>query len=223
MSFIAPTTEAPITERPPSCTPSPCGPNSQCQIVAGTPACSCIPDYIGSPPNCRPECVLSSDCPSQLACIQQRCRDPCPGSCGHGAECRVLNHVPVCTCATGLTGDPFFRCDPLPPPTFPVVNHDPCNPSPCGPNAICRGAGECQCIQEYNGNPYEECRPECVLSTECPRHLACLRNKCRDPCIGTCGQNAVCEVVNHIPVCACSEGFTGDPFTNCKALEKSKF
>nr|CAD7425818.1 unnamed protein product [Timema monikensis] len=210
------TTPAPLTERPPSCYPSPCGPNSQCQMAGGIPACSCLQDYTGAPPNCRPECVLSADCPSQQACIKQRCRDPCPGSCGYNANCQVLNHVPVCTCNEGHTGDPFSQCTLIPITTPSALPRDPCNPSPCGPNAECRPGGICECAPEYVGNPYESCRPECVLNTECPRDRACLRNKCRDPCPGTCGQNARCDIVNHIPVCSCAEGFTGDPFSNCR-------
>jgi hypothetical protein len=108
--------------------------------------------------------------------------------------------------------------------TEPIVT-EPCNPSPCGPNAICterNGAANCECIAEYIGNPFESCRPECVLSTECDRSKACLKNKCRDPCPGTCGQNARCDVVNHIPVCSCPEGYTGDPFSHCRLAEKSK-
>lgn len=42
-----------------------------------------------------------------------------------------------------------------------------------------------------------------------------MREKCRDPCPGSCGIGAQCNVVNHIPVCVCPEGYTGDPFTNC--------
>ena len=79
-----------------------------------------------------------------------------------------------------------------------------------------RTGGVCECLPEYIGNPYESCRPECVLSTECPRDKACIRNKCRDPCPGTCGQNARCDVINHIPTCSCPPGFTGDPFFNCR-------
>lgn len=66
--------------------PSPCGPNSKCQMISGNPACSCLENFIGAPPNCRPECVLNSECPSQQACIQQKCKDPCPGSCGFEAS-----------------------------------------------------------------------------------------------------------------------------------------
>lgn len=203
------------TERPPSCTPSPCGPNSQCQLVFDNPACSCLPNYIGVPPACRPECMISSECKSHLACVNQRCQDPCAGSCGFNAQCHVLNHIPVCTCIEGFTGDPFTDCSIIPPTTLPTLQSDPCNPSPCGPNAVCR-SGDCECLPEYFGNPFEGCRPECVLNSECPRDKSCLRNKCLDPCPGRCGQNAECDVVNHIPVCSCQQGFIGDPFVSCR-------
>lgn len=100
----------PTTERPPSCTPSPCGPHSRCQLLASGPACSCLPGYVGSPPSCRPECTINSECPASLACVRQKCEDPCPGSCGVDASCHVLNHLAVCVCIEGYTGDPFARC-----------------------------------------------------------------------------------------------------------------
>jgi hypothetical protein len=97
------------------CNPNPCGPNSlppvnrnyggsqQCQ-------CRCLPDMIGSPPNCRPECILNSDCAPDKACIGRKCQDPCPGLCGINAVCRVRNHVPICVCNPGYEGDPFSQC-----------------------------------------------------------------------------------------------------------------
>jgi hypothetical protein len=97
------------------CVPSPCGINSQCQNNGGTPACSCLPTFIGMPPNCRPECVIHSECPSNQACIRERCRGPCPGACGTGAQCHVLNHLPICTCQEGYSGDPFTSCFPQQP------------------------------------------------------------------------------------------------------------
>lgn len=69
---------------------------------------------IGSAPNCRAECVVSSDCPSNEACINQKCVDPCPGTCAPNAECRVVNHSPVCDCIKGFTGDGFSNCRPTP-------------------------------------------------------------------------------------------------------------
>lgn len=97
------------------CVPSPCGPNSQCRPVGTTPSCSCLIDFIGSPPNCRPECTINPECSSNLACIWQKCKDPCPGSCGVGAQCSVINHTPICTCLDGYIGDPFTSCQPKPP------------------------------------------------------------------------------------------------------------
>lgn len=98
------------------CQPSPCGPFSQCRDYNGSPSCTCLSNYMGSPPNCRPECSINSECPSNKACIQEKCRDPCPGSCGINANCNVINHTPVCTCAERDTGDPFTSCYPKPAP-----------------------------------------------------------------------------------------------------------
>lgn len=94
------------------CQPSPCGPNAQCQVRGESPSCSCLPNYIGAPPNCRPECVSNSECPTNRACMNQKCGDPCPGSCGANAECRVVGHTPMCVCVVGYTGDPFSQCFP---------------------------------------------------------------------------------------------------------------
>lgn len=215
--FLAPppvVVEEPIRD---PCVPSPCGPNSQCRNINGSPSCSCLPNYMGSPPNCRPECTINSECPSNLACIREKCRDPCPGYCGAGAQCSVINHTPICTCPDGYTGDPFTYCQ-LKPQEIKPVETDPCNPSPCGPNAQCDN-GICTCLPEYQGDPYRGCRPECVLNNDCPRDKACIRNKCVDPCPGTCGQNAECSVVNHIPMCSCLPGYTGNAFTICRIIE----
>lgn len=98
---------------------------------------------------------------------------------------------------------------------------NPCNPSPCGINAICKeqnGAGSCSCLPEYFGNPYENCRPECAVNAECQSNKACMNNKCKDPCPGTCGQNAECQVISHSPTCTCYNGYTGDPFRYCHII-----
>lgn len=92
------------------CQPSPCGPYSQCRERNGYAICSCLTDYIGSPPSCRPECSVSSDCSSMTACLNQRCIDPCPGTCGLNARCQVILHSPICSCSDGFTGDPFIKC-----------------------------------------------------------------------------------------------------------------
>lgn len=54
--------------------------------------------------------MQSSECPLIQACNNQKCIDPCPGTCGIGAICHVVNHNPVCSCPDRFTGDPFVRC-----------------------------------------------------------------------------------------------------------------
>lgn len=176
---------------------------------------------MGAPPNCRPECVVNSECPSNRACYKFKCTDPCPGTCGLRARCEVINHNPICSCPERLIGDPFIRClespkQPLPPPK-PL---NPCSPSPCGPNSECRVNGDqaaCSCHLNYIGTP-PNCRPECVVNTDCSSQQACISEKCQDPCPGSCGFNAECRVQNHIPICTCQSGFTGDPFTQCSRI-----
>lgn len=113
ISAPAPTPTSPAIINP--CIPSPCGPFSQCRDVGGSPSCSCLPEYQGAPPNCKPECSINAECASNLACIKEKCKDPCPGSCGIGAVCNVINHTPTCTCPDGYTGDSFVSCVLKPP------------------------------------------------------------------------------------------------------------
>uniref|UniRef100_A0A6P7H9Z1 Neurogenic locus notch homolog protein 2-like n=1 Tax=Diabrotica virgifera virgifera TaxID=50390 RepID=A0A6P7H9Z1_DIAVI len=202
------------------CTPSPCGPNSQCREISNLPSCSCLPEFIGAPPNCRPECSIHSECSSNLACIRRKCIDPCPGACGLNAVCNVFNYHATCSCPSDMTGDPFNNCFPKPPEPVPAVTvNDPCNPSPCGANALCEGNGRCACIQDYQGDPYRGCRPECVVNNDCPRERSCIRRKCVDPCIGTCASTGICQVINHIPMCSCPPGSTGNAFVACRTIE----
>lgn len=103
-----------LVKPPPSkknpCYPSPCGSNSLCREVDGSASCSCLPSYFGAPPYCRPECTINAECPSNKACIREKCIDPCSGSCGFGALCTTINHTPSCSCPLGYTGDPFSSC-----------------------------------------------------------------------------------------------------------------
>lgn len=99
------------------CVPSPCGHYSECRVVKDHPVCSCLPEYIGAPPNCRPECTISAECAFDKSCHNQKCVDPCPGVCGLHAMCRPVNHAAICSCMSGFTGDPFTRCVPIPEPS----------------------------------------------------------------------------------------------------------
>lgn len=223
--------------------PSPCGPNSFCQPVNQNPVCACLDNYVGSPPNCRAECTVNSDCSSSKACINQKCRDPCVGSCGLNTDCQVYQHAAICSCTEGYTGNPFESCHV----TQNIGNHifhaiffvvivklllfiailfseplpsvyDKCDPSPCGANAACND-GVCTCIPNYFGNPYLSCRPECTNNADCATHLTCINNKCIDPCPNLCGQGANCDVYNHIPMCSCPTNTTGNSFFACTLIE----
>lgn len=120
MMSIAPMADTTVEPINP-CVPSPCGQNAQCQAYGNVPSCTCLPNYYGSPPNCRPECTINAECSSNRACINEKCRDPCPGSCGSGARCEVINHTPMCQCFDGYIGDPFTNCY-LPPPQRKFMN-----------------------------------------------------------------------------------------------------
>lgn len=96
-----------------ACLPSPCGLYAECRNT-GSVSCACLPGYIGNPPNCRPECTINSECPSNLACINEKCRDPCSGACGLNAKCSVFNHIAQCSCVDQYIGDPFVQCLPTP-------------------------------------------------------------------------------------------------------------
>lgn len=200
------------------CDPSPCGPNSRClPSPNGHAVCSCLPRYRGSPPACQPECVSSSECPQNKACINLKCTDPCPGICGANARCEVVNHNPMCSCNYGDIGDPFVSCYRDNEERNQVDQRNPCAPSPCGPNSICQikqGRPVCSCTANYIGSP-PHCRPECVLNSECPTNKACIREKCEDPCLNSCGQNAQCRVISHSAHCNCLEGYQGDAFIGC--------
>lgn len=60
-------------------------------------------------------------------------------------------------------------------------------------------------------------RPECTRDSECPQHLACIREKCKSPCsTNTCGINAKCNAQNHRAICVCIKGYVGDPYSICE-------
>ena len=246
MLFFSATTRRPEIIQP--CNPSPCGINADCIARGNAASCKCINDYTGNPYiECKPECVVNGECPRHLACVSQKCKDPCPGICGVNAKCYVTNHLPVCKCDPGYTGDAFVACQRittckfkifsqmfqlgliskyLVPPRISTERVDPCSPSPCGENAQCttRGnAASCKCIRDYFGDPYVACRPECTTSAECPANKACQNFKCVDPCPGLCGVNAQCRVINHVATCTCNTGYVGDPFRSCQLRPSSEY
>lgn len=155
-------------------------------------------------------------------CYRSKCKDPCPGLCGVNAICLTRNHVSSCICSDTYTGNPYNFCERIPlkiehPPV--LISNDECDS--CGVNAYCR-RNVCECLEGLYGNPKTICRPECVSNSECSQDKACINNKCSNPCVGVCGQNAICEVRNHFAICSCPQNMIGDALTKC-VTPKSKY
>merc|ERR1712079_111892 len=193
--------------RPDPCDPTPCGRNTQCNVNRqGNPVCTCNDGFEPAPDTI-------TGC-SRIV-VRTPPPDPCdPSPCGPNTRCDVnFGGNPVCKCLSGYVPNPdtISGCKEKP---------DPCNPSPCGTNAECIPNGDnanCKCPPGHQGDPFVFCKKgECEYDHDCSSQLACFDFKCRDPCIGTCGQLAECQVRDHRPICSCPQGYTGDPLTACK-------
>ena len=59
-------------------------------------------------------CESNDDCPDYTSCRNRKCINPCAVDkpCAPTANCRVVNHNPVCTCPNGYIGSPHTRCTP---------------------------------------------------------------------------------------------------------------
>ena len=96
--------------------------------------------------------------------------------------------------------------------------HDPCHQGAkdCEPNKVCevrKHTATCICKHGFVVNSAGEfvCaggRIECRSDEECASNMACMYNKCVNPCnIGeSCPEGKVCEVMDHKPICICLEG-----------------
>ena len=97
------------------------------------------------------------------------------------------------------------------------TTRNPCDPSPCGVNANCKKhpskehASTCVCMKGYLGNPFLACHPECTENTHCTSNRVCRNQKCVNPCLGFCGINAICSILNHVPSCDCPQGYERHP------------
>lgn len=223
------------------CMSSPCGPNAECNFENGEEyTCSCLPDMMNRPPNCRPECSDNLHCPDDTLCINHHCKDPCEiGICGTDADCRVVNHKPMCECPENYSGDPYVEC---------ILNgmdanktssvhakyeqtsdFMPCDPNPCAgiENAMCieqNDMGTCVCLPNFYGDPEKDggCMPKCKEYTDCPSNQACIQSECHDPCEDVCPDSADCHITaNRMAKCVCKVGFTGDAYRNCTKIEQN--
>ena len=145
----------------------------------------------------------------------QKCINPCTtATCGKGS-CRTENHKPVCYCQPGFI-----------PLNGQCVDIDECaKPGSCHSSAICRnspGSFTCSCPEGSVGDAKTsgcKARGECSNNRDCPAASACREGRCVDPCIGQCGQGAVCDVVAQQAVCSCPARTVGNPRAECRQLE----
>lgn len=224
---------------------TPCAKSARCDVLDSIPVrtmvCTCpegwVPDNAGE---CRavvtsvpPGCTSDNDCPSQEACINRICKNPC--NCGLYSSCFVQNHRPICSCEDGFEGNPNVACrtvgcriDSECDSGKACINGNCVNPclvnDPCGTNAECYAFGskaECRCLSGFRGNPHDRCYVVgCQSNSDCPSDRQCINSQCISPCIydNPCSTRAECRVNNHIAMCKCPEGMIGNPYIECRTL-----
>lgn len=174
----------------PVCQEDTCAETAICEAQAHQPICRCPPGSEGNPyqecvsgktPLPRPECKMDIDCPSQYACIEQRCLNPCLENnvCTADQECRVLDTLPLrtimCQCPPDTIADLSGRCKAIVvvEPQCRVDSDctdrekcisgncvEACRIDMCGINALCNSQHHqaiCSCSPGYTGNPHIEC------------------------------------------------------------------
>lgn len=72
----------------------------------------------------RGECSSDSECRGDQNCINYSCVSSCTGQCGVGASCNARQHIALCSCPPGTTGDALSRCYDLPPPARARANYN---------------------------------------------------------------------------------------------------
>lgn len=144
----------------------------------------------------------------------------------------------TCTCGLGLIGDPMgtgcrksgdcLTDNDCPSSAACVQNFckNPCEaPASCGLNAECLPVNHvptCRCPYRTQGDPLVKCTQiECSDSNDCANDKACIDSVCVNPCslANVCGQRARCIPENHIGVCTCEPGSTGDPHLGCISVQ----
>lgn len=131
----------------------------------------------------KPDCTEDSHCPSQLACIEEKCVNPCTAiaPCAENAECKVYDTTPLrtmsCTCIPGFTGNGYRECNRIVEEVkvgcssdFECLDSEACqsgdcrNPcytnNPCSSTAICTATNHkanCKCPPGFEGDPYRQC------------------------------------------------------------------
>lgn len=227
-----------------------CGTNALCTAINHAAVCECTQNSRGDPyKECiKIECEDKDDCATTKTCVDAKCIEPCslPNVCGKDAKCTTENHLAVCLCPAGTTGDPQLGCVPIQ-----YCSSDQqcpggsnCNSGVC--SALCSSSRDCLndqlCIEGI-------CQPTCQTNSTCPEFQFCLNNictqevichndeecdeneicvvesngrsECVNPCQGRiiCGRNAECLARNHEASCNCKPGFYEDAKGLCRKIE----
>lgn len=173
----------------PVCDSDSCAPTARCIGQKHQPVCNCQSGTSGNPyVECssyreQPQCTADAECPSQLACINQRCENPCAQSnvCSPQQTCSILDTLPLrtimCRCPADMITDSSGRCVPIRQDQPGCRSDDECADADkcilgtcllacrverCGINAQCLSKnhrGMCSCAPGYVGNPHIECSP----------------------------------------------------------------
>lgn len=175
----------------PVCDSGVCANTAICTGRRHQPECTCPAGNTGDPyVQCsliplpipvEPECRNDADCPSQLACINAHCQNPCsqPDVCSLDQQCRILDTLPlrtiICQCLPDTIVDANGRCrniiqiqpactiDPDCPDSDKCIRGEcvpACRFDQCGINALCSPINHqavCTCASGYTGNPHREC------------------------------------------------------------------
>uniref|UniRef100_A0A182M1U8 EGF-like domain-containing protein n=1 Tax=Anopheles culicifacies TaxID=139723 RepID=A0A182M1U8_9DIPT len=228
-----------------------CGENALCTLVGERATCECPSTTRGDPKvACRKlECTTADECTADRTCIGYRCIDPCSlkSACGSSANCVTKNHLAICSCQPGTTGNPLLGCVPL----------QYCNSDLQCPTGTKCSAGVCCSLCATNRDCLDDqlciqgvCQPTCRSNTTCPDFQYCHngictkefkcrtddecdademcitdsngRSECRNACNTgrvLCGRNADCNARNHVAECECKQGFFRDAAGICRKVE----
>lgn len=221
--------------------PEACGRNAECISAGHEAICKCPQKTrIDSKGNCIPiECESNSDCSQTKSCIETKCVNPCTlsNACGPNSDCTPSNHVGICSCKAGTTGDPHLGCVDI---QYCASDNQCASGSKCNNGVcteICTSSRDCLpeqlCIKGI-------CQPTCKSNTTCPDYQFCSNNICtqevrcresvdcsynekcfsnslgRTDCVNACegvlcGRNAECVSKNHKATCKCKSGYKGNP------------
>lgn len=167
-----------------------CGVNALCKTVLHRPRCSCPNCYIGRP---NVECKPDPKC--------DEINTPRPADPTLTSSCRTDND-----CHESLRCDRNGQCnDPCEDQNFICEKNKKCEARRHRPVCVCKGGFTVNEYGELNCAPEQR---ECNVDDECASNMACIDNRCKNPCVDSrgnppCAADKACQVYDHKPICIC--------------------